>query len=263
MASDGLIVLSFFIGIIVVVVLVTLHELGHFIIAKMSNAYVYEFSIGFGPRLFTIKGKETWFSVRMIPLGGFCSIASEIADPPKGREDVDVPAERMMEYIARWKKAIFIIMGPLFNLFIAIFLFTTIFAATQAKTNDMDWFGAKYTDISERLITDTIGTENSERYVIMGWEVTTTDQTNALDDKTIIFNNVADKKDDLVNGEKIYDNVRDAKNAATFTKTVYTFIDNLSQNPANLATDHVFVRFAIRPTVSIYDDTLVPLAKDA
>jgi regulator of sigma E protease len=59
MASDGLIVLSFFIGIIVVVVLVTLHELGHFIIAKMSNAYVYEFSIGFGPRLFTIKGKET------------------------------------------------------------------------------------------------------------------------------------------------------------------------------------------------------------
>jgi regulator of sigma E protease len=263
MASDGLIVLSFFIGIIVVVVLVTLHELGHFIIAKMSNAYVYEFSIGFGPRLFTIKGKETWFSVRMIPLGGFCSIASEIADPPKGREDVDVPAERMMEYIARWKKAIFIIMGPLFNLFIAIFLFTTIFAATQAKTNDMDWFGAKYTDISERLITDTIGTESSERYVIMGWEVTTTDQTNALDDKTIIFNNVADKKDDLVNGEKIYDNVRDAKNAATFTKTVYTFIDNLSQNPANLATDHVFVRFAIRPTVSIYDDTLVPLAKDA
>ena len=55
----GLIIGAFFLGVFVVLFLITIHELGHFLVAKISGAYVYEFAIGFGPRIFTFKGKET------------------------------------------------------------------------------------------------------------------------------------------------------------------------------------------------------------
>ena len=50
------------------VVLIVVHELGHFATAKMFKVYVSEFSIGFGPLIYQKKGKETNFSIRGIPL---------------------------------------------------------------------------------------------------------------------------------------------------------------------------------------------------
>lgn len=57
--------------------LILIHELGHFIVAKLSKVKVNEFAIGFGPVIFKKKGKETVYQLRLIPLGGFVSMEGE------------------------------------------------------------------------------------------------------------------------------------------------------------------------------------------
>lgn len=52
--------------------LITIHELGHFLVAKLCNVYVKQFSIGFGPKILEKQGKETLYSLRLLPLGRFC-----------------------------------------------------------------------------------------------------------------------------------------------------------------------------------------------
>lgn len=59
--------------------IIAIHELGHLIFAKKAGILCYEYSLGFGPKLYNKKGKETEFSVRAIPLGGFVSMAGELA----------------------------------------------------------------------------------------------------------------------------------------------------------------------------------------
>lgn len=66
--------------------LILIHELGHFIAAKATGVKVNEFAIGFGPKIFKKQGKETLYSVRLMPLGGFCSMEGEDedSDDPNG-----------------------------------------------------------------------------------------------------------------------------------------------------------------------------------
>ncbi|WP_317854533.1 M50 family metallopeptidase [Chakrabartyella piscis] len=64
--------MSILITILVLGVLVLVHEWGHFIVAKKNGIMVEEFAIGMGKKLFSIQGKETEYTIRMIPMGGFC-----------------------------------------------------------------------------------------------------------------------------------------------------------------------------------------------
>lgn len=114
--------LSILIGLATILLLVTFHEFAHFLIAKMSGAYVYEFSIGMGPKLFQWGKKETRYTLRLLPLGGYVSIASEIADPPKGREEEKVDEKQLLENIHRGKKAMFVSAGAIMNLLVAFLL---------------------------------------------------------------------------------------------------------------------------------------------
>ena len=79
----SILTLIYFILILGVIVLV--HEFGHFIFAKKAGIYVYEFSIGMGPRLFkwTRKNDETEYSLRLIPIGGFVQMAGEEIEDDK------------------------------------------------------------------------------------------------------------------------------------------------------------------------------------
>ena len=71
--------------ILIFLVLISLHEFGHFIMAKMSGVTVHEFSIGMGPAIFKKQGKETLYSVRIFPVGGYCKLEGEDSesDNPK------------------------------------------------------------------------------------------------------------------------------------------------------------------------------------
>ena len=66
-------------------IFIAIHEFGHFITAKACGVLVHEFSIGMGPLLFQKQGKETAYSLRLLPLGGYCAIEGEdeLSDEPR------------------------------------------------------------------------------------------------------------------------------------------------------------------------------------
>ena len=103
-------------------VLIMIHELGHLAAAKAFKVYCFEYSIGFGPKLFSKKrqGGETVFSLRAIPFGGFVSMYGEDAQVPEG---VEIPPERNLENIKKWKKAIILVAGVTMNAVLAIVIF--------------------------------------------------------------------------------------------------------------------------------------------
>ena len=90
--------LIYFILILGLIVLV--HEFGHFIFAKMFGVYVYEFSIGMGPKIISKKIGETTYSIRMLPLGGFVNIGGMQYEeiPEYGEEGQDIEnSKKFME----------------------------------------------------------------------------------------------------------------------------------------------------------------------
>ncbi|MBQ9827368.1 MAG: RIP metalloprotease RseP, partial [Lachnospiraceae bacterium] len=106
-------------AIIVFGLLVTVHEFGHFLLARLNNIKVNEFAIGFGPKIFGVKGKKTDFSLRLIPLGGFCSMEGEDgeSDDENSFNKKSVPARISV-----------VLAGPVFN-FLLAFIFAIILVA--------------------------------------------------------------------------------------------------------------------------------------
>lgn len=84
-------------------VLVTVHEFGHFITAKLTGMRVDEFAIGFGPKLYQQKDGDTLYSLRAIPLGGYNKIAGmDPDDPPEPGTFKSKPIpSRMLVILAR------------------------------------------------------------------------------------------------------------------------------------------------------------------
>ena len=105
-----LITLLIFIGSIIV--LVGLHEAGHFFAAKLSGVLVKEFAIGFGPRLLSVRGKETRYSLRAIPFGGYVRMAGE----DRRETDEAIPGDRILYNKPPYVRAVISLAGPLANL---------------------------------------------------------------------------------------------------------------------------------------------------
>ncbi|HBF68592.1 MAG TPA: hypothetical protein DDW20_04685 [Firmicutes bacterium] len=116
-------ILSFVLFVISLSALIVIHELGHFLTAKAFNVYCQEFSIGFGPALIhkRKKGKETYFSLRAVPLGGYVSMYGEGVELEDG---VVVPNERSIDGIKRYKKAVVLSAGIILNAVLALTLFS-------------------------------------------------------------------------------------------------------------------------------------------
>lgn len=85
---------SIVIGIIIFGIIVVVHEFGHFITARLCKVKVSEFAIGMGPAIYKKQGKKTLFSVRALPIGGFCSMGEdEDSDDPDAFRKKSVPAK--------------------------------------------------------------------------------------------------------------------------------------------------------------------------
>ncbi|MBU1122259.1 MAG: RIP metalloprotease RseP [Candidatus Omnitrophota bacterium] len=102
--------------IVIFSILIVAHEFGHFLAARMSGVVVQRFAIGFGPKLFKIKGKETEFLVCLFPLGGYVKLAGDNRDECQGHqyEFLSKPAGIKMRIVFA---------GPLFNYLLAFILF--------------------------------------------------------------------------------------------------------------------------------------------
>lgn len=120
--------------IIILGVIVFVHEFGHFLFAKLSNTYVYEFAIGMGKKIFSFKRKndETEYSVRLVPIGGFNQIAGE-----NGLIEEDgIPKERLMCSKTFIQRFLILFAGPGFNFiltFVVLFISALIFGSTTNK----------------------------------------------------------------------------------------------------------------------------------
>ena len=103
-------------------VLIAIHELGHLAAAKAFKVYCFEYSLGFGPKLFSKKrkGGETAFSIRAVPFGGFVSMYGEDVPVPEGLE---IPPERSLDGIKKWKKGIILVAGVTMNAILALVIF--------------------------------------------------------------------------------------------------------------------------------------------
>ena len=110
-------------AILLLAVLIMIHEFGHFMAARIMKIDVTEFSIGFGPRLLGWKSRkyETKFSIRAIPLGGYCAFFGE--DDAKGITKDD---PRAFPNHNVWKRMFVILMGPMMN-FVLAFVVTLVF----------------------------------------------------------------------------------------------------------------------------------------
>lgn len=110
-------------AILLLAILIVVHELGHFMAARLMKIDVTEFSVGFGPKLVKWKSKkyETDFSIRAVPLGGFCAFYGE--DDTKG-ESKDDPRAFAKQNV--WKRMFVILMGPLMN-FVLAFCVAVVF----------------------------------------------------------------------------------------------------------------------------------------
>ena len=102
--------------------LIMIHELGHLAVAKAIKVYCFEYSIGFGPKLFSKKRKngETYFSLRAIPFGGFVSMYGEDVQVPEG---IEIPPERSLDGIKKYKKALILVAGVTMNAILALVIF--------------------------------------------------------------------------------------------------------------------------------------------
>lgn len=179
--------LSILIGLVTILFLITIHEFAHFVVAKLSGAYVYEFSIGMGPKLFQWGTKETRYTIRLLPLGGYVSIASEIVDPPKGREEETVAEKQLMENLHRGKKALFISAGALMNLVLAFVLLMvayTIFPYKQdlALAPTFANYGPVYEAVSQ------YNQEHKDSIIVDGAVIVKIENFNKIGSETSISN---------------------------------------------------------------------------
>lgn len=113
--------------------IVLVHEFGHFIFSKIFGVHVYEFSIGMGPKIVHIKKKnwETEFCIRLIPIGGFVSLAGEDAD-----DNAKIAKEKMLYNKPVWQRFIIMIAGAMNNFifaFVLLFFMSLIWGSVSTK----------------------------------------------------------------------------------------------------------------------------------
>lgn len=137
--------------------LITIHELGHFIVAKLFGVYCHEFSIGMGPAIFSKQKGETKYSIRCLPIGGYVSMAgeevnSENEEDESSKEEtidsdvneekeeqeakIDIPYERTINGIKAWKRFLVIGAGVFMNFVLAFVLFFIYVASVGVADTD-------------------------------------------------------------------------------------------------------------------------------
>jgi regulator of sigma E protease len=115
--------MSFVYFLLLVGVLVVIHELGHYVAAKLLDVKVLRFSIGYGRPLIRVKARETEYQIGIFPLGGYVRILGVEDDDPD-------PRDRGRSFATRplWQRLVIIFAGPAANLILPIAIYFVFFA---------------------------------------------------------------------------------------------------------------------------------------
>lgn len=152
MSTIGAVLLA----ILILLAMITVHEFGHYLAGKALKFKINEFAIGFGPKLFKRVSKKNGeaFSIRLLPLGGFCAFAGEDEETEAGDGFNDKKP---------WKRIIVLIAGPLMNYFLALLLIIIslfsfgqmLFKVTAVAPAESEY--AEYSLCADDLITEVDG----------------------------------------------------------------------------------------------------------
>ncbi len=116
----------YLVAIALFLILIIIHEFGHFIAAKLMGVRVNEFAVGFGPKLWSHQGKETKYAVNLIPLGGYCAMEGE---------DEESGDDRAFCNKKPWRRFIIVVMGATFNLILGLIIVAVTLAPQSAFTS--------------------------------------------------------------------------------------------------------------------------------
>ncbi len=136
-------------AILMLGIMVTVHEAGHFFAARLTGIPVKEFAIGFGPKILSWKSKkyETQFFLRVIPAGGYCMFYGE--DDADGKEAKTDP--RAMGNYAVWRRIVTVLFGPVMNFVLALVVAAALFGMVGEDTQ------GRYTDYPQVATVDADG----------------------------------------------------------------------------------------------------------
>ena len=109
-------------AILIFGVLIAVHELGHFLAAKLCGVRVNEFSIGMGPLIWHKETEETQYSLRLLPIGGFCAMEGE---------DEDSGDERSLGRQGFWKKVVIFAAGSFMNFLAGFLIILAVYSGAQ------------------------------------------------------------------------------------------------------------------------------------
>lgn len=109
--------MSIIVAFLVFLTLVTIHEFGHFIMAKWAGIKVNEFAVGMGPAILKKQKGETLYSLRIFPLGGYCAMEGE---------DEDSADERSFDNAKAYKRLVVILAGAFMNMLLAVVAFLIV-----------------------------------------------------------------------------------------------------------------------------------------
>jgi regulator of sigma E protease len=114
-------------------VLVTVHELGHFLVAKACGVKVLKFSIGFGPKLIGFTKGETEYQIALLPLGGYVKMAGDLP-----HEELS-PEEASRGFLAQppWKRGLIVLAGPAFNLIFPVLIYFFVYLGPHQATSTL------------------------------------------------------------------------------------------------------------------------------
>lgn len=187
-------------------VLVTVHEFGHFITAKMTGMHVEEFAIGFGPKLYQQREGETLYTLRAIPLGGFNRIAGmdpEDEENPEGEDSTSEPKpviekSRLFNNRPIPARMLVILAGALMNFLLPIFLFTGVFCV---KGMDMPLTDPVIGQAIPFMAADNAGIKAGDKILtinnqpIAKWsDVQAVLKKNGMNEATVVVNRAGEEK---------------------------------------------------------------------
>lgn len=161
-------IINILLFIVILGIIVFVHEFGHFIWAKITGVYVYEFSIGMGPKIIGKKGKETEYNIRAIPIGGFCQLAGENLDEDDAKK---VPKERRLQSKPAFQRFLIMVFGPLNNFILAVILLLLIAAIWGGTT-----LNPIITTVEKESAAEIVGLKQNDKIIkINNHKVTTSD----------------------------------------------------------------------------------------
>lgn len=109
--------------VILISSLIFVHELGHFLFAKAFGVKVLTFSLGFGPKILKLRGRETEYCISLLPLGGYVKMLEA------SKSDLVMPEDRKrtFESLPAYKRVIVVLAGPVMNLVFPVLLYFSVF----------------------------------------------------------------------------------------------------------------------------------------